>query len=513
MFLQEIRFVFSIPNADFIRNDSLIMKSKRLLFLFLSSLIGVSLSSCGSSQTSEEQKTSSSEPAENSIEESSKEETSSIPSSSPLEGEPIRPKIIKDIPLSSLRFEKLFDESSYALLGVTKDDYSSLDGMRLVVPNEYNGLPVTRIAREAFLDCSFLKSVSISDNVTFIGENAFSSCPILEEIVISKGVIAIGDNFVSSCRVLKSIQVDEKSERFCSLDGVLFSKDKNKLLVYPAGKKDSSFVIPQFVKTIKAGAFSGAESLTSLRTFESHDKFASYDGVIYSKNGDEIIVFPPGKGLEGSKAFEIRDGTKSIASNAFESARFLKEVVIPHGIKKIGKMSFANCLSLLSILIPSTTRMIGQLAFASCPNLTSIFVYEESKFYSSNDGILYSKDRERLICCPSGKELGDDFKKDPPFTIPSNVREIEEYAFYGSASLSKVVIPETVNVIGSYAFKDCASLQKVTISNKVKSVRASIFYGCDLLKEIVSTGDERPKGWNPAWRNGCDAMSPFKNEK
>ena len=58
------------------------------------------------------------------------------------------------------------------------------------------------------------------------------------------------ENTFSYCYNLEKIEVDPKNARFCSEDGVLFSKDKKELLTCPAGKTDKIYKVPDEVKKI-----------------------------------------------------------------------------------------------------------------------------------------------------------------------------------------------------------------------------------------------------------------------
>lgn len=64
---------------------------------------------------------------------------------------------------------------------------------------------------------------------------------------------------------LKSITVDKNNKKYCSVDGVLYSKDKTKLIIYPPYKKGSSFTIPSYVSCIGSNSFYGIEYLKNLK--------------------------------------------------------------------------------------------------------------------------------------------------------------------------------------------------------------------------------------------------------
>ena len=67
----------------------------------------------------------------------------------------------------------------------------SLSG-EIVIPYEYNGLPITKISSRAFDSCNRLKSVTIPEGVTSIGDYAFEYSTNLKSVTIPDSVIYIG---------------------------------------------------------------------------------------------------------------------------------------------------------------------------------------------------------------------------------------------------------------------------------------------------------------------------------
>ena len=187
--------------------------------------------------------------------------------------------------------------------GVTSIGENAFDSCRslaeVVISNS-----VTSIGDWAFRDCSSLTEIVIPNGVTSIGYGAFQICSSLTKVAIPSSVTSIGDLTFLSCSSLAKINVDENNKTYCSIDGVLYSKDKKTLIQYPEGKKDEKFVIPNSVTTIKNCAFIQCKLLTRL-------------------------VIP--------------NSVKSIQWMVFKGCRSLTEAVIPSSVTSIGSKAFASC--------------------------------------------------------------------------------------------------------------------------------------------------------------------------
>jgi hypothetical protein len=131
-------------------------------------------------------------------------------------------------------------ENDYGTGGLVITGYSGPGGL-VVIPDTIDGKPVTRIYDFAFSDCSDLTGAAISLNMKVIDPGAFRGCDALEEITAAGG-----------------------NASFSDIDGVLFSKDKTTLYLYPAGRTDASYKIPEGVTLIGSGAFYGCSSLTNV---------------------------------------------------------------------------------------------------------------------------------------------------------------------------------------------------------------------------------------------------------
>jgi hypothetical protein len=124
---------------------------------------------------------------------------------------------------------------------------------------------------------------------------------------------------------------------------------------------------------------------------------------------------------------------------------------------------------------------IGEAAFADCKRLTAINIADDNTAYSSQDGVLYNKNKTTLIKYPVGK-------MDVSLTIPNSVTNIEKNAFRDCTCLENVTIPDSVTSIGINAFRDCTGLAKVTIPNNITGIEDCAFIRCTNLKSVTFQG-------------------------
>ncbi len=129
---------------------------------------------------------------------------------------------------------------------------------------------------EAFYKCESLKSITLHEGIETIGSYAFEYCSSLKSVNIPASVKRIGIEAFSVNVCLSSINVAAKNDRFCSVDGVLYNKDKTELLQYPCAKTDKTFSVPEGVKKIEGGAFSACFNLTNITLPESVAEIEDY---------------------------------------------------------------------------------------------------------------------------------------------------------------------------------------------------------------------------------------------
>lgn len=104
------------------------------------------------------------------------------------------------LPKESLRYQKIAGKDEYRVVGIGM--VSDLD---IVIPNAYNGLPVTEIGDYAFVDETYITSVTIPDSITAIGRGAFAACHNLTSVVIDNSVMSIGYYAFNDCPALTNV--------------------------------------------------------------------------------------------------------------------------------------------------------------------------------------------------------------------------------------------------------------------------------------------------------------------
>ena len=301
---------------------------------------------------------------------------------------------------------------------------------------------VTNISNSAFENCTGLTSLTIPNSVTTIGISAFSGCTGLTSLTIPDSVTEIGRMAVS-CGNLATIDVASSNANYSSADGVLFNKGQTRLIQYPVGKKSTAYSIPAGVTSIEFGAFAGCSGLTSLTIPNSVTNIGS-------------SAF---EGCTGLTSVTIPDSVTSIGSSAFAGCTGLTSITIPDSVTSIGGSAFYNCGSLTSVTIGNGVASISyNKVFISCDKLSQINVKPGNLLYSSVDGVLFSKDKTKLIKYPQGKA-------ETSYTVPDGVTSIVEYAFRDCNSLTSITIPDSVATMDDYAFDGCRRLTSVYISD------------------------------------------------
>lgn len=279
------------------------------------------------------------------------------------------------------------------------------------IPSELGGLPVKTIGDEAFKDCRSLTSIEIPSSVTEIGHEAFMWCSSLTSIVIPDSVTTIGDWAFFECESLTSIKIPSSVRSigigaFKDCDDSIYdttTKPGFKLVDGWVVDCDSDYHMPLNLNGIRGIANCALSGLSYIDVSDDDPKYASQDGVLYSKDMKKLICCSRAK-----TSCYIPSSVTEIGDSAFEDCSRLTSLDIPSSVTTIGDGAFSWCWRLTSLDIPSSVTTIGNSAFEGCESLTSLHI--PSSVTTIGDGAFsgcdrltsldiprkFEKDRERL---------------------------------------------------------------------------------------------------------------------
>ena len=218
---------------------------------------------------------------------------------------------------------------------------------------------VTHIDVHAFDNCTGLKSVSLPSSLKDIGYAAFGGCVALESVTIPNGVRSIAADAFNGCRKVKSLVIPESvthigDRAFCGC------------------RELESVAIPSGVANIGKGVFSGCNALKLINVDSGNQVYASIDGVLYTKDRSVLAMWP-----NPPESAVIPAGVTNIMGWAFAISGRLASVTIPESVTSIGDVAFLNCIGLKSMTIPASVKNIGEHAFHGCGGLASVTMLGE----------------------------------------------------------------------------------------------------------------------------------------
>ena len=384
---------------------------------------------------------------------------------------------------------------------------------------------VTSIEGYAFAGCRFT-TFTIPDGVPYIGDNTFRYCGQLTDIIIPDSVTSIGEHAFLGCNALRLVYYSGTTEQW---NNIQIGSDNDCLNAAQiiCGYNPSTGIIgygtcgDNLIWALDEEGLLTISGTGEMVSFEygSTDAWLSNKSVIKTvmiHNGVTSIGGFAFSGCSNLTSITMPDSITAIEWYAFQNCSALENVELPRNLSSIRYWAFDHCDSLTEIYIPESVRYMDGTVFASCQNLEKIVVNESNSFFTSVDGILFSKDLQTLYQYPSAKEgirydipgsvtsiMGWTFRNCSSLTeitIPNSVTYLDWGVFSGSGIVN-IIIPEGITKIPPSSFLDCVSLKSIYIPNSVTEIGNYVFSGCESLVSIV-VPSKKSYAYQWAMKNG-----------
>lgn len=357
-------------------------------------------------------------------------------------------------------------------------------------------------------------------------------------------IVDLGELTDSWLERLRSITVDPENKKYRSIDGVLYSLDDDGgldcLLIYPAKKPDTSFTVPEGVKSISdnhnygfyeakpitalslpstiydlGNFFRYLPFLSSITVSPENRNYRSVDGVLYSLDIDDgslsrLMSYPPKK---SGISFDIPEGVQTIYNAAFRGTSLthinfpsslktigsdafnglhLDEIVLPEGIK-LCDYAFRNVTCFSPVVIPESIELIGKGCFNSTTGFADVIFPEkiteigDSWFSNTYDETIHIQPHITRIC-----EDAFSNAKMRYIDIPNGVKTIEPNAFKDCDNMLEVSLPLGITMLDDDVFRGCDNLRKVTVKKNTWVIYQA-FTGCRSLSDMYMLRETPPE--------------------
>ena len=234
---------------------------------------------------------------------------------------------------------------------------------------------LTSIEFAAFYGCEKLENIRFPKSLVNTGQNLFPGCYSLKEIDVDKQnpdyTSCEGVLFDKNCTTL-IIYPPGREGDYTIPDSV----NTIQTFVFVDCRKLSLLNIPKDIMSIHIEAFNNCVKLRGFIVDENNPRYSSIDGVLFDKEEKTLLVYPKGK---VNKNYIVPDRVTRIRNGAFRECKRLSSIILPERLELIEAKAFCGCEGLSAISLPSSLRYIGEDAFKECPNLETITLSRTTK--------------------------------------------------------------------------------------------------------------------------------------
>jgi hypothetical protein len=340
---------------------------------------------------------------------------------------------------------------------------------------------ITTIEDNVFAFCTSLTSIIIPDCINSIGANAFNGCSKLTSITIPDKVITIGANAFNGCKNLTSITFFGNPPN--NMDTSIFTNISSNATIFYYKNKPNINGINNYVD---ANNFYTISVL-----FGSIIKYnPTYNNKLYNFSELYIPLQINGKNIKSIGPNVFAENINNINNRTrITRVSFELDELRTSNVDTIEMHAFSNCINLKNFYIPKSIKTLStstdtdnyQNPFYNCISLTKFTVDNNNSNYSSENGVLFNKNKTELIQYPIGNLNAE-------YQIPNSVTNIKSYAL-ASTQLNTIYIPEGVKILSSGAFMRIINLYNIIIPKSVTLIEGNCFLRCPRLNMVVFKGD------------------------
>lgn len=341
--------------------------------------------------------------------------------------------------------------------------------------NEYTIPDSVETIDGAFCGCKYLTNINLN-KVTTINNDSFVECDI-EYLELPTTVSSLATSAIGRCNNLKNIyipfritknleynfydchnlniNVDEANTIYCSIDGVLFDKNKTTLLLFKKDEIITNYEIPNIesLTTIGSSAFSLCKNLTSV---------------------------------------SIPNTITTIKSSAFSNSGLIT-INLPESLTHIEK-ALGNCQFLESIYINSNNLTFTNCLLENSDNVKQIHIKSIESWVQYDFGGYAQIPEDAGLYL--NNELITEIELFGDYVISSlafynynyltkinvDVKGVAQSAFYGCKNLTEAHI--NYPTITDNTFSNCFNLKTVFLGQKITKINSYAFYACTSLTKV-----------------------------
>lgn len=333
-------------------------------------------------------------------------------------------------------------------------------------------------------------------NLSVLPTDVFYYCKNLQEVNFNgcTSLNTLSTDAFSGCSYLNNITID--NDFYKSIEGVLTDKT-GKLLLYPMGKKNTEYRIPNNIVSIASGAFNTINNIlqkitipSSVKQIEplafcSNDPFeehATYYGAIILESSTPIGL-SESIGLENAIIFVPKGSAKE-----YRNYNIWKDYNIVESDSDPVVVTLTEAGSLNNVLSDKNPIDITDLT-VSGPMNSEDFEFIRTNMIFINKVDISGAELENNELPESAFYIGYSGERNSyleTVVLPNNLKIIGEGAFRFSHNLKEINLPNTIEEIRYEAFNQCYSLDNINFKKlkKLSSIGNRAFEGCEFNTHI-----------------------------